>query len=111
MDLYWARLGYVRLVLKNPQGAADALEMSILTARYEPTLMLSRLDLAFIVWSYFGDEAKDLLTEQIRTVWKRQPDELLRAALKRNLLLPVHDELEEEEQRAFNDRLRKLPPR
>ena len=107
----WARFAYVRFVLGDRKQAADAIEMSILTGRYEPRLAPSRLDLAFLVWQSFSEDARDLLAEQVRWQWKKQPDDLLRSAIRRNMAAIVREQLEEEERPAFDKRVLALSSR
>jgi hypothetical protein len=80
----WARLAYVRFLLKGPNagaGAASALRLSFLTGPYEPDMTFPRLRLALAVWSNFSTEERDLARRQIRFAWVLSRDDVVDLAI------------------------------
>lgn len=75
----WTRLAYVQMLTRGPSTqSADALAMSILTARYEPDLMFARLQLSLICWKFFAFPDQDIVRDQVRLAWQEAPDRLLK---------------------------------
>ena len=47
--------------------------MALVTAPYEPRLLLSRLELCLLAWPDLSTEAWERTLEQVRMAWKRSP--------------------------------------
>lgn len=76
----WVRLAEQRLDAGDKRGAAKAWEMSVLTGRYVPGLMTSRLYVAFRMFPTEDMELLDLLKDQVRVSAEADGRELARAA-------------------------------
>ncbi len=107
----WTRLAYAAFQLDGwTEPALSALRLAFVTAPYDPRLLLSRLRLSFLAWPDLPREDRELVLQQVRQAWRRDPDELtlmavdfeqinlLRAALLRD----------PEDLAAFEERLRKI---
>lgn len=67
----WLRVAQVRAVLGEDEASvASALEMSILTGRVEPTLLLPRLELGYAYAERFESETLALLRDQTVLAWR-----------------------------------------
>ena len=98
----WLRIARTRAFLGRPQDEViPAWEMSILTGRVEPTLMLSRLELGLGYFSGLDDEAVLLLRDQAVLTWavhrrqvlKRLKSGLLDIGLMREVLAGRHEDI------------------
>lgn len=76
----WVRLAEQRMDAGDKPGAAKAWEMSVLTGRYVPGLMTSRLYMAFRMFPTENAELLDLLQDQVRVSAETDGRELARAA-------------------------------
>ncbi len=90
----WLRIARTRAFLGYPQDQVIAAwQMSILTGRVEPTLMLDRLALGFTYFNTLDDEAVALLRDQAVLTWavKHQAvlQELKNGSLDFNLMRQV----------------------
>lgn len=107
----WARLAYVELARGGPSTAVtEALNMSMLTAPYEPRLLYSRLDLSLLVWRQFDEEGRALVAQQVRYAWEMSRPRLARLAQKRNASRIVADALADDPKDVndFHDALNSL---
>ncbi len=107
----WARLAYVELARGGPSTAVtEALNMSMLTAPYEPRLLYSRLDLSLLVWRQFDEEGRALVAQQVRYAWEMSRTRLARLAQKRNASRTVADALADDPKDVndFHDALNSL---
>lgn len=76
----WLRIARARAALgQEATAVADALEMSILTGRVEPTLLLPRLELGFRYAEALDEEARALLSDQTLLAWRLQERAFRRA--------------------------------
>ncbi len=106
----WTRLAVAHSLMTGPSpSVVSALRMAMLTARYEPRLLFIRLDLCLQSWSYFRAADHELVFQQIRLAWRKNPDRLVDLAVEtgqvnvvRAALLRSHQDL-----LAFERRLRK----
>ncbi|TZG25839.1 hypothetical protein [Sphingomonas montanisoli] len=62
----WSRLAALRLAAGDRPGAMRAWQMSVLTSRYEPGLMLGRINLALALLPTTDRTMIDLTSDQIR---------------------------------------------
>lgn len=87
----WARLGYAELIKagRPNSSAANALKMSLLTAVYEPRLLVSRLELCLTVWEYLDDEGRDLVAKQVSLATRREPAKLAEIANRNNAAVSI----------------------
>lgn len=78
----WARLAYAEFVRDptSPETAA-ALEMSLMTAPYEPLLTFVRLELGLRAWDILNDRQRQLLHQQIAVAWRQSADTLVNVAV------------------------------
>jgi hypothetical protein len=86
--------------------ALASLRMAVLTAPYEPRLSLARLRLLFLAWPALGEPDRLLVLQQVRFIWKDNPQELVKLAVTmdkinvvRAALLRSPEELKKFEQR------------
>ena len=78
----WTRLAYAQTLMTGPSpSVASALRMAMLTARYEPRLLFIRLELSLRSWSYFRPEDRELVYQQVRFAWSRNPKRLVEMAV------------------------------
>ncbi len=78
----WTRLAYVETLISGPSAeVARILEMAILTAPFDPRLLFFRLQLCFLAWPYFDQEARDLVLQQVRHAWREAPGQLVDLAV------------------------------
>ena len=77
----WARLAFIenRLEFGSP-AAIEALRMSVMTAQFEPYLLLSRMFLALKLRPYWDDDMTALQERQVRLSWQWNPRQLAKAA-------------------------------
>jgi hypothetical protein len=76
----WLRVAQSRAALREDEYAIlPPLEMSILTGRVEPTLLLSRLELGLRYLPGLEAETANLLRDQAILTWRLNPRGLLRA--------------------------------
>jgi tetratricopeptide (TPR) repeat protein len=107
----WTRLAYATFQLRGwTPEALSALRLAFATAPYDPRLLLSRLRLSFLAWPHLRREDRELVLQQVRYAWRRDPDELTQLAadfgrinVVRAALLRDPDDLA-----AFEERLGKL---
>ncbi len=76
----WLRIAHAGAALGTPDAeVVAALEMSILTGRVEPTLLMQRLILAYAYLPMLDPEMRGLLRDQTELAWRLQPRMLSRA--------------------------------
>lgn len=86
----WLRLAQAHI--ERDGAAADIapyLRMSYAMARYDPRVVLTRLDIAFLFWNDLPDDLQRETEEQIRLAMKWFPVDLVRYTRARNRLAPV----------------------
>lgn len=77
----WTRLAYAELAAEGSRATvAQALEMALITAPYEPKLLFARLELCLLAWASLSDEAGARTYDQIRLAWKQDPKRLVALA-------------------------------
>ena len=77
----WTRLAYAEYLAEGASPRmAQALEMAITTAPFEPRLLFTRLELSLVAWPYFADEGRRLTGDQVRLAWRRSRDRLVELA-------------------------------
>jgi len=107
----WTRLAYASFQVDgwSPE-ALSALRLAFATAPYDPRLLLSRLRLSFLAWPHLLREDRDLVLQQVRYAWDRNPDELTRMAMDFGQINLVRAALLRDpgDLSAFEERLRKL---
>ncbi|MCP5405884.1 MAG: O-antigen ligase family protein [Pseudomonadaceae bacterium] len=69
----WARLATLHKLFKQPQAAATALDMSLMTGAWEPQLVWARLPLLADLLPYLPPEDGLLLTRTLQEAWRSQP--------------------------------------
>ena len=79
----WARLGYIRFVQGQPKKAAEAVRMSIATGPHDPRLAPGRMELGLVVWRWFDTDSYGLIGDQVRYLWRLDPERLVQIAHKR----------------------------
>jgi hypothetical protein len=107
----WTRLAYAAFQLDGwTPEALSALRLAFATAPYDPRLLLSRLRLSFIAWPHLQREDRELVLQQVRHGWRRDPDELTRIAFDFGQINLVRAALlrDPEDLAGFEERLRKL---
>ncbi len=78
----WTRLAYAQTLMTGPSpSVASALRMAMLTARYEPRLLFIRLELSLRSWSNFRPEDRELVYQQVRFAWSKEPKRLVDLAV------------------------------
>lgn len=75
----WARLAFLRLHDGNPEAAARALRMSMVTGRVVPALQVDRARLGLTLLPWLDGEGRSLLARDIRSAWVLHPVELAAA--------------------------------
>jgi hypothetical protein len=76
----WLRIARARAALgEEATAVAEALTMSILTGRVEPTLLLPRVELGFQVAHALDEEGRALLSDQTLLAWRVQERAFRRA--------------------------------
>lgn len=77
-DTYgWARFAFLLALDGAPsENTIRALNMEMMTAPYEPALMLPRLGLALSLYGKMDSNMRDLADNQLRVTWKRRPKEV-----------------------------------
>ena len=76
----WLRIARARAALGEAPGAVvDALTLSILTGRVEPTLLLPRLELGLLYADALDEESRALLSDQALLAWRTQERAFRRA--------------------------------
>jgi hypothetical protein len=76
----WLRVARTRAALgETPSSVVDALSLSILTGRVEPTLLLPRLELGLIYAGALDEESRALLSDQALLAWRTQERAFRRA--------------------------------
>lgn len=86
----WLRLAQAHI--ERDGRAADIapyLRMSYAMARYDPRVVLTRLDIALLFWTDLPDDLKQETDEQIRLAMKWFPQDLVRYTRARNRLSQV----------------------
>lgn len=86
----WLRLAQAHV--ERDGRAADIapyLRMSYAMARYDPRVVLTRLDIALLFWTDLPDDLKQETDEQIRLAMKWFPQDLVRYTRARNRLSQV----------------------
>ena len=78
----WNRLAYLRLAAGDRPGAMRAWQMSVLTSRYEPGLMIGRIRLALDMLPTTDSTMINLLSDQIRLAAEADLYGLAKAAQK-----------------------------
>lgn len=75
----WTRLAYASSQLDgwNPD-TLSVLRLALLTAPYDPQLLMTRLMLSLDAWPRLLREDRDLVYQQIFYAWQHDPDELAR---------------------------------
>ncbi len=90
-DTYgWARYAFLMALSGAPsEETIRALNMEMMTAPYEPALMLPRLGLALSFYGKMDQGMRDLVDNQLRVSWKRRPKdvEALAKAARQSALL------------------------
>tara|TARA_R110002110_G_scaffold415612_6_gene652154 strand:+ start:186034 stop:186726 length:693 start_codon:yes stop_codon:yes gene_type:complete len=95
----WLRLAQAQI--ERDGRAADIspyLRMSYSMARYDPRVVLTRLDIALLFWNDLPEDLKRDTDEQIRLAMKWFPRELVRYARARNRLSQVRAALSDDPQ-------------
>ncbi len=106
----WTRLAYAQSLLTGPSpSVASALRMALLTARYEPRLLFIRLELCLQSWSYFKTGDRELIFQQVRLAWSKNPERLVDLAVRTGGVNVVRAALlrSRKDLSAFEKRLRK----
>jgi hypothetical protein len=76
----WLRIARARAALGwSPDSVVDALSLSILTGRYEPTLLLPRLELGLRYADTLDEDSRVLLSDQALLAWRTQERAFRRA--------------------------------
>jgi hypothetical protein len=76
----WLRIARIRAALgSSPAAVVDALTLSILTGRFEPTLLLPRLELGLLYAGVLDEESRALLSDQALLAWRTQERAFRRA--------------------------------
>ena len=76
----WLRIAQSRAALGGMENdVITALEMSILTGRVEPGLLLQRLELAYAYLPVLSAETRTLVRDQTELAWRLQPRKLAKA--------------------------------
>lgn len=107
----WTRLAYASFQRDGwTPEALSALRLAFATAPYDPRLLLSRLRLSFLAWPHLLREDRELVFQQVRYAWHRDPDELTRLALDFGQINLVRAALlrDSEDLAAFEENLKKL---
>lgn len=74
----WWQLALLRKLLNHPpQSVTKALELSILTGRFDRGLMIARLSLSLLYLHQFDAEGPPILRDQLKLAWQFEPDKLL----------------------------------
>lgn len=84
----WAGLALARDGLADADGAAQAIEMSLLTYPHRPEWALWRCEIGFLVYGHLSDFGRHLFSDQLRYAWVRYPGPLLGAARLANFSPP-----------------------
>jgi len=97
----WLRLAQAHIE-RDGAAAADKigpfLRMSYAMARYDPRVVLTRLDIALLFWNDLPEDLKPEVNEQIRLAMDWFPRDLVRYARARNRLSQVRNALSEDPQ-------------
>jgi hypothetical protein len=72
----WNRLAYLRAVRGDRAGAEKAWQMSVLTGRYEPNIMVGRVSLAIQMFPIADPDMIDMLIDQVRLTAQLDPRRL-----------------------------------
>ena len=68
----WARLAYAEYVADGPSPTvAQALDMSLRTAPFEPRLTQVRVELALLAWPFLTTPTRRLVDDEIRRAWRQ----------------------------------------
>jgi hypothetical protein len=90
----WARLAYMQIQTEGiTPSAASMLQLSLKTGPYEPSLALSRLSMAMMLFNYLDDATKAVLPSLIRLAWNEDPEQLAQAAKRGNFVSMVEQSL------------------
>ncbi|MGE0745195.1 MAG: hypothetical protein AB7K86_08110 [Rhodospirillales bacterium] len=75
----WARLALVQYMHDGAPSAtmAEYLKMSLVTGNFDERLVLTRLDLCFRAFAYFGGDDRDLIRQQVRLAWGVSPNQVV----------------------------------
>ena len=77
----WSRLAYIEYVSRQPsKSIAGPLKMSLVTGEHEPSLIISRLGLALLIWDDLGADVKAMFLKQLAWASKTNPKGLRRLA-------------------------------
>jgi hypothetical protein len=79
----WTLLAYTEYLRAKAwnDAAQSALRMAIITGPHEPAILWSRLRLALLAWDVLGPQDRDLVMDQIRFAWSRDPEHLIKLAV------------------------------
>ena len=95
----WLRLAQTHIERDGAAAEiAPYLRMSYAMARYDPRVVLTRLDIALLFWNDLPDDLKQDTDEQIRLAMKWFPRDLVRYTRARNRLSQVRAALSDEPQ-------------
>ena len=90
----WTRLAYVETLISGPsEEVAGILQLAMLTAPFDPRLLLFRLELCFLAWPYFDENNQDLVFQQVRYAWHESPKQLVDLAARAERVELVRDAL------------------
>lgn len=90
----WLQVAQARSALRDPAGAViEALEMSLLTGRVEPVLLLPRVELGFLYLPEMNDAQRAQLSDQTALAWRANPGQFLRSVREGRLDLAMVREL------------------
>lgn len=78
----WTLLAYTEYLRAKvwSDAAQSALRMAIITGPNEPAILWSRLRLSLLAWNALGPQDRDLVLDQIRFAWSRDPEQLVKLA-------------------------------
>lgn len=72
----WTRLAALRIALGEPEKAAQALRLSLLTGPVVPQIAASRLTQGLALLPYLDSDTRQLLARQVRFLHASQPQQL-----------------------------------
>ena len=91
--LAWLQLAYVDLLANGPSaGAAAAITRSMETGRFQPHIMISRLQIGLVTWPVMTPAQRRVVADQVALIWRYKPPEIARLGLEPRFS-PVLDEL------------------
>lgn len=74
----WWQLALLRKRLNHPPPSIiKALELSILTGRFDRGLMIARLSLSLLYHPQFDAEGQSIVRDQLKLAWQFEPEKLL----------------------------------